>query len=76
MHMPPSPLLEKWQRNELLKAIQAGELDPREFALENSAEARVKRKWSRSFFMISYDAGCFIEGSMLYGMAWTGLTGN
>jgi len=60
-------MLQKWQTNELLKAIQTRELDPREFELENSAEARdaearVKHKWSRSFFMIRRDAGVFYRG--------------
>jgi hypothetical protein len=65
--MPPSPLLQKWQRNKLFEAIRTGELDPREFELENSAEARVKHKWSRSFFMIRRDASLYYAGRYVVG---------
>jgi hypothetical protein len=56
--MPPSsPLLQKWQTNQLFEAIQNARLDPREFELENSEETRIMHKWSRSSFIIGGDAG-------------------
>jgi len=71
--MPPSsPLLHKWQTNELLTAIQTGELDPREFVLENIAETQVKHKWSRSFFIIGGNAGHYRGHSVVGdGMEWS-----
>jgi hypothetical protein len=50
-------LLQKWQTNEIFKAIQSVGLNPQEFQLENSgAEARLKHKWSRSCFVFAGDA--------------------
>ena len=59
--MPSSSKLQKWKKNQILKAIQGVGLDPREFELEDGdAEVRVKHKWSTSYFIIRGDAGHYV----------------
>jgi hypothetical protein len=55
--MPPSPQLQKWQKNHIFEAIQQAALDPREFDLnDDGAEVRIKHKWSESYFIIGGNA--------------------
>ena len=57
----PPPLLEKRHRNDIVEAIQAGGLDPRQFNLNDSGiEATWKHKWSASCFTIGGRAGHYI----------------
>jgi hypothetical protein len=49
----PDQLLDKFKRNEILKAIRAAQIDPREFDLKDSgSEVCIKHKWSASHFTI------------------------
>jgi hypothetical protein len=55
------PLLQKWHRNDIVEAIQAGGLDPRQFNLNDSGiEARWKHKWSASCFIIGGGPGHYV----------------
>jgi hypothetical protein len=55
------PLLQKWKKNQIFEAIQNAGLDPKEFDLNNDdAEARLKHKWSKSYFIIGGDAGKYV----------------
>ena len=59
--MRSSPYLRKWQRNEILEAIQGVGLAPREFNLEDGdAETRIKHKWSESYFIVGGNAGHYV----------------
>jgi hypothetical protein len=54
-------LLQKWQTNEIFKGIQSVSLNPQEFEFEDSgAEARLKHKWSDSYFVIGRNAGLYV----------------
>ena len=56
-----TPLLQKWQRNVLFEAIQAVELDPRDFDLTDSGtEVQIKHKWSKSIFIIGGRPGHYV----------------
>ena len=56
-----TPLLQKWQRNNLFEAIQAVELDPRDFDLANSGtEVQIKHKRSGSIFIIGGGPGHYV----------------
>jgi hypothetical protein len=67
----PSRLL-KWQTNRIFEAIQAAELDPREFHLENDdAEVSIKHKWSASHFTIVPDPSHYVGRCVVGdGMDW------
>jgi hypothetical protein len=56
--MSPSPLLPKWKKNEIFKAIQAVGLNPKEFDLvgDDDVEVLLKHKWSKSYFIIGGNA--------------------
>src|ERR1700691_4503420 len=63
--MSPSPLLPKWKKNEIFKAIEAVGLNPREFDLigNGDVEVRIKHKWSESYFVVGGGAGHYIGRS-------------
>jgi hypothetical protein len=49
----PTSWLSKLKRNQIFEAIQEAGLDPRDFDLEDGdVEVRIKRKWSKSCFII------------------------
>ena len=53
-----SPLLQKWQKNQIFEAIEGVGLDPREFDLKDAeAEVRIKHRWSESYFIVGGNAG-------------------
>jgi hypothetical protein len=57
----PTPLLRKLQRNQVIEAIRAIELDPTEFDLDNgNTEFRIKHKWSESCFTIGNESGTYV----------------
>ena len=57
----PTPLLQKWQRNDLFEAIQAVGLDPRDFDLTDSGtEVQITHKWSKSIFIIGGRPGHYV----------------
>jgi hypothetical protein len=57
----PTPLLQKWQRNDLFEAIQAVGLDPRDFDLADSGtEVQIKHKRSESIFIIGGGPGRYV----------------
>ena len=57
---PPSPLLQKWQRNSIFTAIEKAGLDPNGFSLDDSGILlRIKHRQSGSYFTISGHAGCY-----------------
>ena len=68
-------LLQKWQNNEIFKAIE-NSLNPNEFEFKNSdTEALLKHKWSDSYFVIGGNGGT------MSGVTWSetpsiGLTRN
>ena len=69
----PTRQLHKWKRNQIFEAIQAAELDPREFELkDDNTDARIKHKWSESFFIIC-DAPGGYTGQYIVGdrAAWS-----
>jgi hypothetical protein len=54
-------LLQKWQTNEIFKAIEGVSLNPNEFEFDNTGmEALLKYKWSKSYFVIGGNAGHYI----------------
>jgi hypothetical protein len=54
-------LLQKWKTNQIFEAIQSVGLNPQEFEFENSgAEALLKHKWSKSYFVIGGNAGHYV----------------
>jgi hypothetical protein len=54
-------LLQKWQNNEIFKAIESVSLNPNEFEFKNSdTEALLKHKWSDSYFVIGGNAGHYV----------------
>jgi hypothetical protein len=64
--------LQKWQKNQIFKAIQAAELDPKEFHLANDdAEVSIKHKWSASHFTIVPDPSHYVGRCVVGdGMDW------
>jgi hypothetical protein len=59
-------LLQKWQTNEIFKAIESASLNPSEFEFKNSdTEAFLKHRWSKSYFVIGGN-----EGTMS-GVTWS-----
>jgi hypothetical protein len=63
----PSPLLDKWQTNDIFKAIQEIDLDPGEFDLDTSdADVRVKPKSSDACFIIGGRVGHYV-GRYVFG---------
>jgi hypothetical protein len=68
--MPPSPLLQKSQKNQIFKAIQSAGLDPREFSLEELGleVTKIKHKWSKSYFLFAHE----IVGGLYVGHAIIG----
>jgi hypothetical protein len=61
-----TPLLQKWHRNDIFKAIQAVGIDPREFDLDDSgAEVRVKHRSSPSCFTVSRESGYYVGQSVV-----------
>jgi hypothetical protein len=67
--MPPSPQLQKWQRNQIFETIQRIGLDPREFDFKDAdAAVRIKHKWSESYFIVGGNAGHY-TGRYLVGDA-------
>jgi hypothetical protein len=64
--------LEKWKRNQIFEAIEAAQLDPRDFRLDESeAEIRINHLRSPSYFLIDHGSAHY-EGSYLVGdgMVW------
>lgn len=56
----PGPL-NKFKANEIFTAITAAGLDPREFDIEDSeTEARIKRRWSESYFIVGGAPGHYV----------------
>jgi hypothetical protein len=54
-------LLQKWQTNEIFKAIEGVSLNPNEFEFDNTGmEALLKYKWSKSYFVIGGNSGHYI----------------
>jgi hypothetical protein len=52
MSAKSAPLLQKWHKNDIFKAIQKIGLDPREFDLDDSGtEVRIRNKRSGSYFI-------------------------
>ena len=72
--------LQKWQTNQIFKAIQAVGLDPKGFDLENNdAEVSIKHKWSVSYFSIVPDPSHYVGRRVGgHGMDWpvTNIAGN
>ena len=68
--MPPSPQLQKWQKNQIFKAIQSAGLDPQEFSLEELGleVTKIKHKWSKSYFLFAHE----IVGGLYVGHAIIG----
>jgi hypothetical protein len=59
--VPPTPRIQKWQKNQVFDAIKAIELDPAEFDLDNDDTAtRIKHRWSESCFTIGGEPGHYI----------------
>jgi len=59
----PTPLLQKWHKNEIFKAIQTVGLDPRNFDLNDSgAEVRIKDRSSASCFIVRRESGYYVGG--------------
>jgi len=57
----PTPLLQKWHKNEIFKAIQTVGLDPRNFDLNDSgAEVRIKDRSSASCFIVRRESGYYV----------------
>jgi hypothetical protein len=57
----PTPLLEKWKKNQIFEAIQAVGLDPREFDLDDDGtEVGIKYKRSKSCFIVGGNAGHYV----------------
>jgi hypothetical protein len=57
----PTPLLQKWQRNDLFEAIQAVGLDPRDFdPADTGTEVQIKHKRSESTFIIGGGPGRYV----------------
>lgn len=49
-----TPRLQKYQRNDIVKAMQIIGLDPREFDMhDDGTEARITHRWSEAYFIIS-----------------------
>jgi hypothetical protein len=68
----PTPLLQKWHKNEIFKAIQTVGLDPRNFDLNDSgAEVRIKDRSSASCFIVrresGYYVGQYVVGTVRFG---------
>jgi hypothetical protein len=62
--------LQKFKKNDIIKAIQAVGLDPKDFDLENGAvEVRIKHRWSASCFTIGGDLTRFV-GRDVVGDVW------
>jgi hypothetical protein len=60
-------MLQKFQRNQIFKAIQAVGLDAGQFDLiDSESEARIKHKWSESYFTVSRKSGYYV-GQYLVG---------
>jgi hypothetical protein len=63
---PPTPLLQKWHRNNIFEAIKEVALDPREFDLKDSgAEVRIKHKWSESCLIVRRESGYYAGQSVV-----------
>jgi hypothetical protein len=64
--MPPFPQLQKWQTNQIYKAIQSVGLNPNEFEFEDSGtEVLLKHKWSKSCFVFGGNAGHYVGRSVV-----------
>jgi hypothetical protein len=49
--------MQKWQTNQIYKAIQSVDLNPNEFELrDNGEEILLKHKWSKSCFFLGGNA--------------------
>jgi hypothetical protein len=60
-HTLKTMLLRKVRRNQILKAIVSASLNPSEFEFKNSdTEALLKHRWSKSYFVISGNAGHYV----------------
>ncbi|THD68420.1 MAG: hypothetical protein E7813_10340 [Bradyrhizobium sp.] len=56
-----TPLLQKWHRNEIFKAIQTVGLDPGNFDLSDSGtEVQIKHKSSASCFIVRRESGYYV----------------
>jgi hypothetical protein len=69
---PGSPLLRKLYRNDIEKAIETVGLDPTEFDRDNQdTEARIKHRWSDSYFAIRRQSGYYVGESVVGdGLTW------
>jgi hypothetical protein len=57
----PTPLLQKWHKNEIYKAIQTVGLDPRNFDLTDAgAEVSIKERSSASCFIVRRESGYYV----------------
>jgi hypothetical protein len=67
-----APLLQKLHKNEIFRAIQEVGLDPKEFDLEDfDDKARIKHKWSKSYFIVSRELGYYAGQSLVGdGIVW------
>ncbi len=69
----PTLWLSKLKKNQIIEAIQETGLDPRDFDLEDGdVEVRIKRKWSKSCFIIGGDPTRYVGHSVVGdGPDWT-----
>jgi hypothetical protein len=65
-------MLQKFQKNEIFKAIQTVGLDPGQFDLiDSESEVRIKHKWSVSCFVVSRESGYYVGRSLVGdGVVW------
>lgn len=56
------PPLKKWQRNQIIKAIQSSGLDPLEFNFEGLIRGvtRIQHKWSESYFLFEFETVLYV----------------
>ena len=61
----PTPLLQKWHRNEIFEAIQTVGLDPGSFDLNDSGtEVRIKHRLSASCFIVRRESGLCVPKTL------------
>jgi hypothetical protein len=59
-------MLQKFQRNQIFKAIQVAGLDPGQIDLiDSESEFRIKHKWSESCFIVQREAGHYVGQSLV-----------
>ena len=66
--MASSPILNKWKRNGVFKAIQDVGLNPADIDLEDDGtKVRIKYKWSESYFAFGGDARRYVRSYIVEG---------